>query len=89
MFKGYSYEKSGANIYGLGLRMIEPKAGDGDKYTFHNGWWRGNKTSYVTLQKDTIAIICFNNKNSALAYKTKQLAGKFGNFPFIKQSDDE
>ena len=63
--------------------MIEPKEGQGDKYTFHNGWWRGNKTSYVTLQKDTIAIICFNNKNSALAYKTKQLAGKLGNFPFI------
>lgn len=83
MFKGYSYEKNGANNYGLGLRMIEPKEGQGDKYTFHNGWWRGNKTSYVTLQKDTIAIICFNNKNSALAYKTKQLAGKLGNFPFI------
>lgn len=90
MFKGYSYEKAGANNYGLGFRMIEPKDGEGDKYTFHNGWWRGNKTSYVTLQKDTITIICFNNKNSALAYKTKQLAGKLGNFPFIKQeSSDE
>lgn len=88
MFKGYSYEKKGANNYGLGLRMIEPSEGVGDKYTFHNGWWRGNKTSYVTLQKDTIAIICFNNKNSALAYKTKQLAGKLGNYPFIEQPKD-
>ena len=88
MFKGYSYEKAGSNNYGLGLRMIEPKDNQGDKYTFHNGWWRGNKTSYVTLQKDTIAIFCFNNKNSALAYKTKQLAGKLGNFPFIAQSKD-
>jgi len=85
MFKGYSYEKSGSNNYGLGLRMIEPTDETSDKYTFHNGWWRGNKTSYVTLQNDTIAIICFNNKNSALAYKTKQLAAKFGNFPFIEQ----
>lgn len=88
MFKGYSYEKAGENNYGLGLRMIEPKPGEGDKYTFHNGWWRGNKTSYVTLQNDTIAIICFNNKNSALAYKTKQLAAKFGNFPYIAQIKD-
>jgi len=88
MFKGYSYEKKGANNYGLGLRMIEPLEGLGDKYTFHNGWWRGNKTSYVTLQKDTIAIICFNNKNSALAYKTKLLAGKLGNYPFIEQPKD-
>lgn len=83
MFKGYSYEKKGANNYGLGLRMIEPMESLGNKYTFHNGWWRGNKTSYVTLQKDTIAIICFNNKNSASAYKTKQLAAKLGNYPFI------
>jgi len=87
MFQGYSYEKAGTNNYGLGLRMIEPKDGVGDKYTFHNGWWRGNKTSYVTLQKDTIAIICFNNKNSATAYKTKQLAALFGNFPYIDQAD--
>nr|WP_297308579.1 serine hydrolase domain-containing protein [uncultured Flavobacterium sp.] len=84
MFKGYSYEKVGSNNYGLGFRLIEPK--EGDTYTFHNGWWRGNKTSFVTLQKDTIAIICFNNKNSALAYKTKELAAEFGNFPFITKS---
>lgn len=88
MFKGYSYEKSGSNNYGLGIRMIEPKDSIGNKYTFHNGWWRGNKTSYVTMRQDTIAIFCFNNKNSALAYKTKQLAGKLGNFPFIAQAKD-
>ena len=87
MFKGYSYEKSGQNNYGLGLRMIEPKD-EGDLYTFHNGWWRGNKTSYITIRQDSATIICFTNKNSPLAYKTKGLAKKFGNFPFIPSTDD-
>ncbi|MEG1377975.1 MAG: serine hydrolase domain-containing protein, partial [Myroides sp.] len=54
MYKGYSYEKSGANNYGLAIRMVEPKEDSGNLYTFHNGWWRGNRTSYVTLRKDTI-----------------------------------
>src|SRR5690554_1427161 len=83
MFRGYSYERPGQNNYGLGIRMIEPKD-EGDLFTFHNGWWRGNRTSYVTLRKDTITIICFNNHNSQLAYKTKELAPKLGNYPYIK-----
>lgn len=87
MFKGYSYEKSGANNYGLGIRMIEPKEKGGNLYTFHNGWWRGNRTSYVTLRKDTITIICFNNRNSQLAYKTKELAPRLGDYPFIQAND--
>ncbi len=87
MYKGYSYEKSGANNYGLAIRMVEPKADGGNLYTFHNGWWRGNRTSYVTLRKDTITIICFNNHNSQLAYKTKELAPKLGNYPFIQVND--
>ncbi len=86
MYKGYSYEKSGANNYGLAIRMVEPKNG-GNLYTFHNGWWRGNRTSYVTLRKDTITIICFNNHNSQLAYKTKELAPRLGNYPFIQIND--
>ncbi len=87
MYKGYSYEKSGANNYGLAIRMVEPKGDGGNLYTFHNGWWRGNRTSYVTLRKDTITIICFNNHNSQMAYKTKELAPRLGNYPFIQIND--
>lgn len=87
MYKGYSYEKAGSNNYGLAIRMVEPKNDKGNLYTFHNGWWRGNKTSYVTLRQDTITIICFNNHNSSLAYKTKELAPKLGNYPFIQVND--
>lgn len=87
MYKGYSYEKSGANNYGLAIRMVEPIDDNGNLYTFHNGWWRGNRTSYVTLRKDTITIICFNNHNSQMAYKTKELAPRLGNYPFIQIND--
>lgn len=83
IFKGYSYERPGQNNYGLGFRLIEPKD-EGDLYTFHNGWWRGNRTSYITIRQDTVAIICFANNNSKDAYKTKGLAKEFGNFPFIE-----
>lgn len=87
MYKGYSYEKNGQNNYGLAIRMVEPKNGEGSLYTFHNGWWRGNRSSYVTLRQDTITIICFNNHNSQLAYKTKELAPKLGNYPYIQVND--
>ena len=87
MYKGYSYEKNGQNNYGLAIRMVEPKNGEGNLYTFHNGWWRGNRSSYVTLRQDTITIICFNNHNSQLAYKTKELAPKLGNYPYIQVND--
>lgn len=87
MYKGYSYEKGGNNNYGLAIRMIEPKNNEDNLYTFHNGWWRGNRTSYVTLRKDTITIICFNNRNSQMAYKTKELAPRLGNYPYIKIND--
>lgn len=83
MFKGYSYERPGSNNYGLAIRMVEPKDQEANLYTFHNGWWRGNRTSYVTLRQDTLTIICFNNRNSQLAYKTKELAPRLGNYPYI------
>lgn len=88
MFKGYSYEGRGKKNYGLGIRLVEPTYADDDLYTFHNGWWRGNKPSYVTLRKDTVTIICLDNRNTAKAYKTKYIAKEFGKFSFI-QNDFE
>ncbi len=87
IFKGYSYEKPGQNNYGLGFRLIEP-IDKGDTYSYHNGWWRGNRTSYITVRQDTVAIICFANNNNKNAYKTKGLAKEFGNFPFIEEVED-
>ncbi len=78
MFKGYSYETKGKRNYGLGFRLIEMDTGH--NYTFHNGWWRGNTTSYIRLEQDSVSIILFANKYSKLSYKTIDLAHHFGDY---------
>lgn len=78
MYKGYSYENKGKNNYGLGMRLIEMD--NGKNYTFHNGWWRGNTTSYIRLEQDSVSIILFSNKYTKLAYKTIDLAHHFGDY---------
>lgn len=79
MYKGYSYENKGKRNYGLGMRLIEMD--NGDTYTYHNGWWRGNTTSYIRLAKDNVCIILFSNKYSSLTYKTVSLSHHFGDYP--------
>lgn len=86
MFKGYSYERKGTRNYGLGIRMLEFETGQ--QYFFHNGWWHGNTSAYVTLQKDSVTIIAISNKFSKKPYQTKRLAPKFGDYPF-KFNDEE
>ncbi|MDM1405149.1 beta-lactamase family protein [Myroides marinus] len=79
MTKGYSYESKGKRNYGLGLRLIEMD--NGDNYTYHNGWWRGNTSSYIRLAKDNVCIILFSNKYSSATYKTVSLSHHFGDYP--------
>ena len=86
MFQGYSYERKGTRNYGLGIRMLEFETGQ--KYFFHNGWWHGNTSSYVTLRKDSVTIIAISNKFTRKPYQTKRLAPKFGDYPF-KFNDEE
>ena len=86
MFKGYSYERKGTRNYGLGIRMLEFETGQ--QYFFHNGWWHGNTSAYVTLQKDSVTIIAISNKFTRKPYQTKRLAPKFGDYPF-KFNDEE
>lgn len=79
VFKGYSYENKGEKNYGLGIRLHEWKTGE--KLFYHNGWWHGNTSSYVTLKKDTVAIIALSNKFTYKTYKVHKLAPLFGNYP--------
>ncbi|MHC5309254.1 serine hydrolase domain-containing protein [Myroides sp. LJL116] len=79
MFKGYSYERKGKKNYGLGFRLIEMD--NQESYTYHNGWWRGNTSSYIRLAKDNVCIILFSNKYSQLTYKTISLSHHFGDYP--------
>jgi len=77
-FKGYSPNRWNKN-YGLGIRMREWPTGQVLHY--HNGWWHGNKTSYLSLKKDTVAIIALGNNNANKPYLTLGLAGFYGDYP--------
>ncbi|QYJ67778.1 serine hydrolase domain-containing protein [Flavobacterium litorale] len=82
IYKGYSYERRGIKNYGLGIRLNEWKSGE--KMAYHNGWWHGNTSSYITLKKDTVAIIALSNKFSKKPYGVYKLAPEFGSYPIKK-----
>ena len=86
VFKGYSYESKGTKNYGLGIRMVEWETGQ--KFFFHNGWWHGNTSSYVTLREEKVTIIALSNKFSRKPYMIRKLAPLFGDYPFEKGKDD-
>lgn len=78
--KGYSYEKRGFNNYGLGYRMKE--FDNGETMHYHNGWWHGNTSSYITMKKDTVIIIALSNKYTQKTYRSMRLTALFRDFPF-------
>jgi CubicO group peptidase (beta-lactamase class C family) len=86
VFKGYSYEHKGERNYGLGIRMHEWQTGE--KLFYHNGWWHGNTSSYVTLKGDTVALIALSNKFSYKPYKIWKLATQFGKYPIEPDKED-
>lgn len=87
VFQGYSYEHKGTKNYGLGIRMHEWETGE--KLFYHNGWWHGNTSSYVTLKKDTVMMIALSNKFSYKPYKIWKLSPLFGHYPIKPDKDDE
>ena len=84
-FKGYSNEKKGVRNYGLGFRMNEWD--ENTKITYHNGWWHGNTSAYITLPKEQVTIIALSNKMNKSTYNVKKVAPLFGDYPF--ETDDE
>ncbi|NDI99223.1 beta-lactamase family protein [Flavobacterium sp. LaA7.5] len=82
IYKGYSNETKGVKNYGLGIRLNEWKTGE--KMAYHNGWWHGSTSSYVTLKKDTVTIIALSNKFSYNPYRVYKLATEFGSYPIKK-----
>jgi CubicO group peptidase (beta-lactamase class C family) len=80
IYKGYSNEHKGTKNYGLGMRMIEWETGQ--KFYFHNGWWHGNTSSYITLVKENVTIIALSNKFTKNVYAVRKLAPVFGDYPF-------
>jgi CubicO group peptidase (beta-lactamase class C family) len=86
VFQGYSYEHKGERNYGLGIRMHEWKTGE--RLYYHNGWWHGNTSSYVTLKGDTVALIALSNKFSYKPYKIWKLSTQFGKYPIEPDKED-
>lgn len=80
VYKGYSNERKGTKNYGLGIRMVNWETGQ--NFYFHNGWWHGNTSSYITLRKEGVTIIALSNKFTRKTYDTRKLAVLFGDYPF-------
>ncbi|WP_297510818.1 serine hydrolase domain-containing protein [Flavobacterium sp.] len=80
VYKGYSYEARGEKNYGLGIRLREWE--NGQKLFYHNGWWHGNTSSYISLRKENTVIIALSNKYTKKTYQLKNLAALFGDYPF-------
>lgn len=86
MTKGYSYESKGIRNYGLGLRIIEWDSGE--RFYYHNGWWHGNTSSYISLKKEGVMMIALSNKYSTKPYLIRKLSPLFGKYPFPKDHKD-
>jgi CubicO group peptidase (beta-lactamase class C family) len=80
IYKPYSNERKGTKNYGLGIRMINFESGQ--NFYFHNGWWHGNTSSYITLQKEGVTIIALSNRFTRKTYDVRKVASLFGNYPF-------
>lgn len=80
VYLGYSNERKGTKNYGLGIRMINWDTGQ--NFYFHNGWWHGNTSSYITLKEEGVTIIALSNKFTRKTYNVRKLAVLFGDYPF-------
>ncbi|MES2543751.1 MAG: serine hydrolase domain-containing protein [Bacteroidota bacterium] len=85
IYVGYSNEHKGTKNYGLGIRMVNWE--NGKNFYFHNGWWHGYMSSYITLLDENVTIIALTNKADKRVYKTKLLAPLFGKYPFEGADD--
>ena len=83
VFEPHSNEKPGMNNYGFGFRM---KIFDnGEKLTYHNGWWHGSNSVFAHLLKSKVTIVAIGNKYSNRVYSALSLSGLFENFPLEKE----
>jgi CubicO group peptidase (beta-lactamase class C family) len=80
VYVGYSNEHPGRKNYGLGIRMINWE--NGKNFYFHNGWWHGYTSSYITLKDENVTIIALSNKFTKSTYLIRKLAPLFGDYPF-------
>lgn len=87
VYTGFSNERKGEKNYGLGIRIINWNTGQ--NFYFHNGWWHGNTSSYITMQKEKVTIIALSNKFTTKTYQVRKLSKLFGDYPFKLGEDDK
>lgn len=80
VYVGYSNEHPGTKNYGLGIRMVNWP--NGKNFYFHNGWWHGFTSSYITLKDENATIIALSNKYTKSTYAIRKLSVIFGDYPF-------
>lgn len=86
VYVGYSNEHPGTKNYGLGIRMVNWD--NGKNFYFHNGWWHGFTSSYITLKDENATIIALSNKFNRSTYAVRKLSVLFGDYPFkVKDID--
>lgn len=79
VFAPHSNENPGVNNYGVGFRM---KIFDnGEKLTYHNGWWHGSNAVFAHLLKSNVTIVAIGNKYSQRVYSALALSSLFEDFP--------
>jgi CubicO group peptidase (beta-lactamase class C family) len=83
----YSNEYKGIKNYGLGMRMINWNSGK--NFYYHNGWWHGNTSAYVTLPEEKVTIIALSNRYDRRTYRVRNLAALFGDYPFHLDDDEK
>lgn len=86
VYVGYSNENPGRKNYGLGIRMINWETGK--SFYFHNGWWHGFTSSFITLKDEDVTIIALSNKFTKKTYAVRKLAPLFGPYPFKVEDED-
>jgi CubicO group peptidase (beta-lactamase class C family) len=64
--------------YGFGFRFRKE---DSQEIAYHNGWWRGFKTSYVKLPDNTLIVI-LNNNNASINGLDRQISNIIKNSPY-------
>ncbi|WP_417428673.1 serine hydrolase domain-containing protein [Halpernia sp.] len=83
VFEPHSNENPGINNYGVGFRM---KIFDnGEKLTYHNGWWHGSNAVFAHLLKSNVTIVAIGNKYSQRVYSALALSSLFEDFPYEKE----
>lgn len=83
VFTPYSNEKAGVNNYGLGFRM--KMFDNGQKLTYHNGWWHGTNSVFAHLQNSKVTIVAIGNKYTNKVYTALALSSLFEDFPIQKE----